>query len=259
MGVDTAGSGKHLPFCLLSRKPEPGKGLLRGKVPGLPADLQAPGKVRPQCQGAALEGEEIHVLMAAVVLPVHEPWLGCHGYLVQKGLLGQPGSKQTVPPVHSLGQDLLCPLLELGHAVGPASGAACRRLPADQAPPGSLPLELLPIGGQHIHIIQAAQRGPLLQLPGQLVDLAGGSVHNQNGLTARIFPNDLPMQHRDPVYGEDLEQVLQANVKAPADQGRVLNGSGDIHGKGNHGLLKFPQQLPLPICPPLPGIQHFGQ
>ena len=197
--------------------------------------------------------------MAAVVLPVHKPRLGCHGHLIQKGLLGQPGSQQTVPPVHSLGKDLLCPLLELGHAVGPASGAACRCLPADQAPPGGLPLELLPIRGQHIHIIQAAQRGPLLQLPGQLFDLGGGGIHNQNGLAARIFPDDLSVQHRDPVYGEHPLQVLQANVKAPADQWRVLNGSGDVHGKGNQGLLKFLQQLPLPIRPPLPGIQHFGQ
>ena len=259
MGVDAAGSGEHLPFCLLSRKPEPGEGLLRGKVPGLPADLQAPGKVRPQGQSAALEGEEIHVLMAAVVLPVHKPRLGCHGYLVQRGLLGQPGSKQAVPPVHSLGQDLLCPLLKLGHAVGPASGAACRCRSADQAPPGGLSLELLPSRGQHIHIVQAAQRGALLQLPGQLFDLGGGGVHNQNGLAARIFPNDLFVQHQDPVYPEHPLQVLQANVKAPADQGRVLNGSGDVHGKGNQGLLKFLQQLPLPICPPLPGIQHFGQ
>ena len=197
--------------------------------------------------------------MAAVVLPVHKPWLGCHGYLIQKSLLGQPGSKQAVQPVHSLGKDLLCPLLKLGHAVGPASGAACRCLPADQAPPGGLPLELLPIRGQHIHIIQAAQRGALLQLPGQLFDLAGGSVYNQDGLTARIFPNNLFVQHRDPVYPEHLLQVLQPNVKAPADQGGVLYGSGNVHGKGNQGLLKFLQQLPLPICPPLPGIQHFGQ
>ena len=156
--------------------------------------------------------------MAAVVLPVHKPRLGCYGYLIQKGLLGQPGGKQTVPPVHSLGKDLLCPLLELGHAVGPASGAACRRRSADQAPPGGLPLELLPAGGQHIHVVQAAQRGALLQLPGQLFDLGGGSVHNQDGLAARIFPNDLFVQHRDPVYPEHLLQVLQPNVKAPADQ-----------------------------------------
>ena len=67
------------------------------------------------------------------------------------------------------------------------------------------------------------------------------------------------MQAPDSLHGKHLLQIPQTDFKAPVDERAILNGPGDIHGKGNHRLIIGLQKFLLPGGPALSGIQHFRQ
>ena len=152
-------------------------------------------------------------------------------------------------------EDILCFGPDGGKAVGPAAGAHRHGAAADQAPAALGPGQLLPAGGQHVPVIQPAHGGLLLQPEAQILHGSGGAVVYQQGLGACGGGDGLPVHRRTqvPVQGR------KARPEGQADQGGVLDGTGDIHGKGQQGPAVSGGQLPLAQDPAVTGKEHLFQ
>ena len=147
--------------------------------------------------------------------------------------------------------------------MGPASGAHRGRAAAEQTPLARQPqrgaFHLLSVWPQHIHIKQPPQGGILFQRCRQGLHRQRLRRNHQQQLTAGGFVHQFGMNHRHSRHRQLLRQRPPPQIKAPADQGRAFDGSRDVHRKADQGLPIIIQQLPLPQCPLLPGLQHFHQ
>ena len=74
-----------------------------------------------------------------------------------------------------------------------------------------------------------------------------------------MLPDDLFVQASGSFYRKELLQIPQSDLKPLADQRRIFNRSGNIHGKGNQGKSVITKQRLLPKRTAFPGIQHFWQ
>ena len=54
-------------------------------------------------------------------------------------------------------------------------------------------------------------------------------------------------------------QSLTACPEAPADDGRILDGAGDVHGEAHQGSAEFPDQLHLAAGTLFPDLQDLLQ
>lgn len=245
VGVDAAGGGQHGMLRLPAQALQ-----LPGRGPG-----HAPGgklpEIRRQGPGAAVKQGAVHVVMGPGVAPVHQAGLGGQVHLVLQGLTGQGGQM----PGGKVRQDIPGPCPDGGKAVGPAAGAYRHRPAADQAPAALGPGQLLPLRGQHVQVVQAAHRLPLLQQKAALLHPGGWAVIDQQGLGAGGGLDELPV-HR---LAQVPVQRRKARLKGQADQGGVLHGTGDIHGKGQQGPAVSGGQRPLAQDPAVTGKEHLLQ
>lgn len=83
-------------------------------------------------RGAVHEGEDVHVLMASAVTPVHKAGLRGGGHFVEQGADGQTGRVGNVLRVPGLGQDLRRLFLQFGHGMDAAAAAHLSRPAADE-------------------------------------------------------------------------------------------------------------------------------
>ena len=263
MGVHPAGGPEHGPLRPQARLPEALKGLLRRHVGGLLADGCGPLQVGQEGGGAVQKGEHVHVLVAAVVVPVHQPRLGGGAHLVQQcpGSLG--GQELPVLFREKVPQDGPGFSLDLLHRVEPPGGAALARLPAHQTGPGrepqGLPVPLAPLWVQHVQVEQAAQGVPVLDPGAQLLDSPGGAVHGPKGLAPGGPVHLLLVEGAQPPSGQSVLQAEEPLPEGPADHRAVFDGACDVQGKGDHRAAVPVQQLPLTVGPALPGLQHLHQ
>ena len=138
VGVHPAGGPKHGPLRPQARLPEALKGLLRRHVGGLLADGCGPLQVGQEGGGAVQKGEHVHVLVAAVVVPVHQPRLG--GWCTPRTAIARaPWAARSFRSCfrEKVPQDGPGFPLDLLHRVEPPGGAALARLPAHQTGPGA--------------------------------------------------------------------------------------------------------------------------
>ena len=98
MGVYPAGGTEHGPLRRQPGLPEAGKGFLREEAGGLLADGDRLMPIGEQGSGAVQEGEQVHIPVAAVVVPVHQPGLGGGAHLVHQGAGGLSGQGLPVLP-----------------------------------------------------------------------------------------------------------------------------------------------------------------
>ena len=245
VGVDAAGGGQHG----LLRLPAQSLELLRrGRRH---AQGYKAAKIRLQDLGAAVKQGAVHVVMGAGVAAVHQAGLGGQVHLVLQGLPGQGGQM----PGGKVRQDIPGPCPDGRQTVGPAAGAYRHRPAADQAPAALGPGQLLPLRGQHVQVIQAAHRLPLLQQKAVLLHPGGRAVIDQQGLGAGGGLDELPVQGLPQVP----VQRRKARLKGQADQGGVLHGTGDVHGKGQQGPAVSGGQRPLAQDPAVTGKEHLFQ
>ena len=97
VGVYPAGGTEHGPLRRQPGLPEAGKGFLREEAGGLLADGDRLMPIGEQGSGAVQEGEQVHIPVAAVVVPVHQPGLGGGAHLVHQGAGGLSGQGLPVP------------------------------------------------------------------------------------------------------------------------------------------------------------------
>ena len=74
-------------------------------------------KIGVERRGAVHEGEDIHVLMASAVAPVHKAGLWGGGHFVEQDADSQTGCVGNVLRVPGLGQDLRRLFLQFGHGM----------------------------------------------------------------------------------------------------------------------------------------------
>ena len=263
VGVDSRRGGQHGPLRRLPCPPEcqeSGPGRLAG---GVPAYGRAPRPVGSQRRGRGGEGENVHIPVAAAVGPVHQAGLGCDAHLVQQGPGGQGGRSLPIGGGKVGDDDPAGGLLQLRDAVDPPGGASPARRTADDAPPfaasGGHPIRPSPIRGQHIQIEKTAQRRALLNGHAQPFYFFPGAGYRVQRLAAGDLEALLPVQDRQIPCRQSPLQRLDPRTEGPAQQGRVLDGSGNIQGEGNHGHGVPDQQRRLPEGPGLPCVQNFRQ
>ena len=223
---------------------------LPGRGPGHTPGGKLP-EIRRQGPGAAVKQGAVHVVMGAGVAAVHQAGLGGQVHRVHQGLPGQSGQM----PGGKVRQDVPGPCPDGRQTVGPAAGAHRHRSAADQAPAALGPGQLLPLRGQHVQVIQAAHRLPLLQQETALLHPGGRAVIDQQGLGAGGGLDELPV-HR---FSQVPVQRRKARLKGQADQRRVLDGTGDIHGEGQQRAAVLPVQRLLALHPAVTGKEHLLQ
>ena len=245
VGVDAAGGRQHGMLRLPAQCLE-----LRRRGP-CHAQGHKAAKIRLQRRRAAVEQGQVHVIMGPGVAPVHQAGLGGQAHLVLQGLTGQLGQVTG----GKAPEDILCFGLDGGKAVGPAAGAHRHGAAADQAAPGLGPGQLLPAGGQHVQVVQPAHGGLLLQPEAQVLHGSGRAVVYQQGLGACGGGDGLPVHRRTqvPVQG------CKARLEGQANQRRVLDGTGDIHGEGQQRAAVLPVQRLLALHPTVTGKEHLLQ
>ena len=245
MGVDAAGGGQHGLLRLPAQALQ-----LPGRGPGHTPGGKLP-EIRRQGPGAAVKQGAVHVVMGAGVAAVHQAGLGGQVYLVLQGLPGQGGQM----PGGKVRQDVPGPCPDGRQTVGPAAGAYRHRPAADQAPAALGPGQLFPAGGQHVQVVQPTHGGLLLQPEAQVLHGSGGAVVYQQGLGACGGGDGLPVHRRTqvPVQGR------KARPEGQADQRRVLDGTGDIHGEGQQRAAVLPVQRLLALHPAVTGKEHLLQ
>ena len=263
MGVHPACGMEHLPFRQHSGGAQFRKGLLRRKVPGPPANLGAPGKIRGQRGGAGQEGEHIHIPVAAAVLPVHQSRLGGRRHLVQQRLAGQTGHRLAAVLFQRRVNQSGGFFLKLGDRVGAASGAGLGRAAADQAAPAWLPklltVHLAAVRAQHVHIEQPPHGGLILQQDCHSFRRLRGALHYEKSLISRFFADFLKIQHLYSGGAQLPAQESAAQFITPADLGTVFHRPRNIHGIADHRRAEPVQQRPLPLGTALPGAEHLHQ
>ena len=227
MGVDAHGCPAHFRLGQLSGQTQRPEGLCR-RAP-LPPDADALGKIGLQGCGAGLEGKEIHIAVAAAVLPVHQARLGGNRHLIQQGLAGIPGRLPAVRLVHSLPQNIPGLRLELFYAVLSAPGADLGAALNKGIDAGWLQLRRNGLDGQRL------------------------GIHQQNTLVARLLPDLFKIGNRNARNVQLPQQQPLPEVIAAADQGAVFDGACNVHREADHRPPAF-QQLPLPPSPLLPGL-----
>ena len=252
---------EHLALRQPPRKPQPIEG-----PPGLlclPAYPDASGEIGVQRGSARQKGEKIHIPVTAAVGPVHQTRLGCRGDLIEQRLRGKPGGIIAVRRVLRLGQKRPRLFLQRGNRVRAASCADLCRASANQAcppvPPQLLPVNLLAVGAQHIHIKQPARRGLILDVCGDGLHGKRICIDQKDCLVPGFFLLFLEIDDGHASRLQLLAQKPFAQCKASAYQAAVLDWPCDIHGEANHRLSICAQQLPLPCRPLLSSQEHFFQ
>ena len=139
MGVDPLCGREHGSLSLSSGKTDLPKSFTGVLIGGLPSNPGADLKIRPEGADTVHKGENVHVLMAAVSLPVNQPRLWGGAYFVEESPACQPGSKGGILLFHGMSQDLPGFCLELLHSMGTAAGTDLGRFAADKTGAGREP------------------------------------------------------------------------------------------------------------------------
>ena len=82
MGVDTAGGFAHGLLSLQSQRTDGGHGFRGVQIPGEKTLLRAVAEIGAQCIGTGEEMADIHILVSAGVVAIHQTGLGGGGDLL---------------------------------------------------------------------------------------------------------------------------------------------------------------------------------
>ena len=266
MGVDAPGGREHSTLGNFAERTQRGKGFggSRGSVvrlyhgsPG--AFIKALSPIGRQPGGGGLEAEEIHVLMGAVVRPVHQARLRGYGHFLQQRTGRQSGDPVPVQKQKPIPEIRRSRPLQLCHGMQPPGGAVPARLAADDAGALGVSLQLAAVCADHVHVKEAAKISvSLLDLHAEGLDPLRRGVHGKIALVPGGKLAGEFLFHGQPVLDKAQPQLLHAPEESPVGQGRDLHRPGDVHGEGDHRDPVFGEKGVLDGHPFLPGGQYLA-
>ena len=197
--------------------------------------------------------------MGAVVVPVHQTGLGRRRDLLEQRVRDHRVHAVRIHGEKALAQQTRHGGVQFFQTVQAARGAAAPESAADQAAAFFFPGELLPVETDHVHVEQAAHGAAVLDPHADLLDRRSRGFDGAEKLVSRVGVRDLPGGAGDPGLSERVVQHPQALVESAADHRAVLDGAGDVHGKGDQRAGKLLQKPPLRLRPAVPGVQYLLQ